>query len=70
VALIDHIVRVSVRNALAAAVEHQFHSVAFPLIGAGTGGLDREVVRDVMLDEISRCSFSGRVIVVSLPGAG
>lgn len=66
----ERIVRAAVRNALAAASEHHFSSIAFPLIGAGTGGLGRAAVQEVMLDEISRCSFGGRVIVVSLPVAG
>ncbi len=65
----EQIVRASVRNALAAATEHRFSSIAFPLIGAGTGGLDRDAVREAMLDEISRGSFNGRVIVVTLPAA-
>ena len=35
------------------------------VIGAGTGGLDPDSVREVMLDEISRCSFNGRAVVVT-----
>lgn len=66
----EETVRECVRNALIVAGHHEFRSVAFPLIGAGTGGLQAEFVREVMLDEISRGSFEGRVIVVTFPAAG
>jgi O-acetyl-ADP-ribose deacetylase (regulator of RNase III) len=66
----ERIVRMCVRNALVVAGERGFSSIAFPLIGAGTGGLDRDSVREIMLDEISRSVFSGRVVVVTLPVAG
>jgi O-acetyl-ADP-ribose deacetylase (regulator of RNase III) len=39
--------------------------VAFPLIGAGTGGLKEERVREVMLEEISSADYDGRVVVVT-----
>jgi O-acetyl-ADP-ribose deacetylase (regulator of RNase III) len=65
----ERIVRRCVRSALAVATHRGFTSVAFPLIGAGTGGLDRDVVREAMLDEISRSSFNGRVVVVLFSGA-
>lgn len=60
----EQIVRACVGNALAAAAAQRFSSIAFPLIGAGTGGLEREAVREAMLDEISRGSFDGRVVIV------
>lgn len=57
-------IRTSVRNALAVAREHEFRSVAFPLIGAGTGGGRKEQVQRIMEDEISRSEFSGEVLLV------
>lgn len=63
----EEIVRASIRSALKIAGEHSFRSVAFPLIGAGTGGLNEELVRETMVDEISKCSFTGRVLVVAYP---
>jgi O-acetyl-ADP-ribose deacetylase (regulator of RNase III) len=65
----EPIVRMCVRNALVVASEQGFSSVAFPLIGAGTGGLDPDLVREALLDEISRCSFNGRTVVVTWPTA-
>ncbi|MCE9667762.1 macro domain-containing protein [Myxococcus stipitatus] len=38
----------SVRNALARAREQGFHSVAFPIIGAGSGGFDEERALELM----------------------
>jgi O-acetyl-ADP-ribose deacetylase (regulator of RNase III) len=41
-------IRDSVDNALARAREHGFHSVAFPVIGAGSGGFDEARALEVM----------------------
>lgn len=48
----ERIVRTCIQNALFAAGEQEFSSVAFPLIGAGTGGLAHDSVREAMLDEL------------------
>src|SRR3954470_19626700 len=47
-------IRDSVRNALKLALDHGFRSIAFPLIGAGSGGFDPERARAMMTDEIER----------------
>jgi O-acetyl-ADP-ribose deacetylase (regulator of RNase III) len=47
-------VRDSVRNAVAVAQEHAARSIAFPLIGSGSGGLKPERVKTIMLDELGR----------------
>src|SRR3954469_12056861 len=47
-------VRDSVKNALKLALDHGFRSIAFPLIGAGSGGFDPERARAMMTDEIER----------------
>jgi O-acetyl-ADP-ribose deacetylase (regulator of RNase III) len=44
-------VRDSVRNALDLAQEQGFRSIAFPLIGSGSGGLNRDRAKTIMLDE-------------------
>lgn len=66
----QEIVQACVRNALAIAYAQKFSSIAFPLIGAGTGGLDPDHVREIMVNEISRSQFAGRVVVVTLRVAG
>ena len=62
----ERTIRDSVRNALALASEHEFQSIAFPLIGAGTGGRSPESVLELMKEECSCCHFSGMVFIVRL----
>ncbi len=57
-------IRDSVRNALAVAQQRAFHSVAFPLIGAGTGGKKADQVLSFILDELTCCDFDGEVRIV------
>jgi O-acetyl-ADP-ribose deacetylase (regulator of RNase III) len=57
-------VRDSCVNAIKLADEHAFGSIAFPLIGAGTGGGSAHRVLDMMKDELSRAEFDGRVVIV------
>jgi O-acetyl-ADP-ribose deacetylase (regulator of RNase III) len=45
-------IRDSVRNAMSLAEKHGFRSIAFPLIGAGSGGFHEEESKAVTLDEI------------------
>lgn len=47
-------IRDSVRNAVRLAHEKGFRSVAFPMIGAGSGGFDERRAKDVMLDELNK----------------
>jgi O-acetyl-ADP-ribose deacetylase (regulator of RNase III) len=57
-------IRDSVRNALALAAERGFQSIAFPLIGAGTGGGSPDAVLVMMRDELEKCDFDGIVRIV------
>jgi len=57
-------VRESVRNALALAKMKKCSSVAFPLVGAGSGGGKYATVQAWMLDELSRIEFEGEVRLV------
>ena len=61
-------IRTSVRNALALAARQGFRSVAFPLIGAGTGGGRPERVQAFMEQEILGSGFDGDVILVRFRG--
>lgn len=54
----------STRNAIALATDHGFRSIAFPLIGAGTGGGSPHDVLAIMQNELSSCDFDGRVRIV------
>jgi len=57
-------VRQSVRSAISLARERSLRSLAFPLIGAGTGGASRDKVLEWMQDELSRLDFDGEVRIV------
>ena len=60
----EYSVRQSVRNAMKLVSQLDFASVAFPLIGAGSGGGSPEQVQGFMLDEISRIAYEGSVYIV------
>ena len=57
-------IRLSVSGALALAAQEGFQSIAFPLIGAGTGGLAADQVLAWMQDEINDSDFLGKILVV------
>ncbi len=57
-------VRSSVRSAMRIAGERGFASVAFPVIGAGSGGFDQDRALEIMLDELSGLESTARVAIV------
>ena len=57
-------IRQSVRNALAIAEQESFSSLAFPLIGAGSGGRFAAAAERFMLDEFSCQSYGGDIFLV------
>jgi O-acetyl-ADP-ribose deacetylase (regulator of RNase III) len=57
-------IRDSVANALKIVSENEFRSVAFPLIGSGSGGFRPEKAKEIMLDELERCQTDAVVKVV------
>lgn len=57
-------IRQCVRNAMALAVENGFQSIAFPLIGAGSGGFKPDRVRAIMEDELGKIEEAMEVRVV------
>lgn len=54
----------SVRNAIKLAGEHGFRSIAFPLIGAGSGGRKKEIVEQWMQEALSLLDYDGDVRIV------
>ena len=60
----EYSVRHSVRNAMELVSQLNFTSVAFPLIGAGSGGGSPQKVQALMLDELSRIAYDGSVYIV------
>jgi O-acetyl-ADP-ribose deacetylase (regulator of RNase III) len=57
-------IRASVRNAIRLASDRGYQSIAFPLIGAGSGGGRPERVLSIMQDELGRMEFAGEVRIV------
>lgn len=57
-------IRESVKNAMAVAKVAGYRSIAFPLIGAGTGGGKAQWVIALMQDELQRIEFDGEVRIV------
>jgi O-acetyl-ADP-ribose deacetylase (regulator of RNase III) len=57
-------IRQSVRSAMRIADEQGFASVAFPVIGAGSGRFDAETALELMLDEFQLIESSAAVTIV------
>jgi O-acetyl-ADP-ribose deacetylase (regulator of RNase III) len=57
-------IRDSVKNAVRVAYEKGFRSIAFPLIGAGSGGFAQDQAKALMLDELSKLDVPMTVKVV------
>ncbi|MDP6442750.1 MAG: macro domain-containing protein [Pirellulaceae bacterium] len=60
----ERAIRSSVSSAVALAQEHNFRTIAFPLIGAGTGGGGADRVVEWMCTELAEIEFDGRVRIV------
>ena len=57
-------IRESVKNAVRLAHEKCFKSIAFPLIGAGSGGFNQEQAKTLMLDELGKLDVPMTVKIV------
>src|ERR1041385_7001109 len=57
-------IRYSVRSALQLAHDHGVKSIAFPLIGAGSGGFNQDQVIAIMLDEMRNLDLPLNTVVV------
>jgi O-acetyl-ADP-ribose deacetylase len=57
-------IRDSVRNAMILAAEEGFRSIAFSLIGAGSGGFNQERAQKIMLAELQKLELPLEVTVV------
>jgi O-acetyl-ADP-ribose deacetylase len=62
-------VRSSVRSAMALAKDRGYRSIAFPLVGAGSGGARAERVEAWIEDELQSIDYEGRVLIVRYSGA-
>ncbi len=57
-------IRESVRNAMRVATEQGFSSIAFPLVGAGSGGGNVEQIERFITSEIDSIPFEGEIRIV------
>ena len=57
------VVERSVRSAVEIINQEEFKSAAFPLIGAGTGGLGKEKVKDLMLKTFEGCDCGAEITI-------
>jgi len=57
-------IRSSVKNAMNIVEEQGFSSVAFPVIGAGSGSFNARRALDLMVDELSQLQSTAQVILV------
>ncbi len=60
----EYSVRQSVRSAIEIVNRDGFGSVAFPVIGSGSGNRSKQWALDLMLDELKQLSTAARVIIV------
>jgi O-acetyl-ADP-ribose deacetylase (regulator of RNase III) len=58
-------IRLSVINAMSVASGERFRSVAFPMLGAGTGGMSAPRSEEIMVEALSQTDFAGEVRLVS-----
>jgi O-acetyl-ADP-ribose deacetylase (regulator of RNase III) len=61
-------IRASVRSALKLAAEKGFTSIAFPVIGAGSGSFSPQAAKEILVDEIRQSGTALRVIVAHPKG--
>lgn len=57
-------IRLSVVNAMTLAAQRKYRSIAFPLIGAGTGGFGEEKTVKIIQDALAAVEFDGEVRIV------
>lgn len=64
------LISASVRSALALAQHHEFDSIAFPVLGSGSGGVPEPAALAVMTSTLQEVTYPGRVRIVRYRSAG
>jgi len=57
-------IRKSVKNAMMIVNEKGFSSIAFPIIGTGSGGFKKDSAKNIMLDELKSIITKAKIIIV------
>ena len=60
----DEIIRAAARNALSLAHDRGFASLAFPVLGSGSGGVEEHQALGLMLEALGEQGYDGRVLIV------
>ena len=60
----EYSIRQSVQSAMEIVKEKGFKSVAFPIIGAGSGSFDQTTALAIILDELGKIESEAKVVVV------
>jgi O-acetyl-ADP-ribose deacetylase (regulator of RNase III) len=60
----EHSIRESVRNAVALAEDKGFKSIAFPVIGSGSGSFNQQKALELMIDELAQIKTELRIKIV------
>ncbi len=60
----EYSIRESARNAMQIVEQQGFKSVAFPIIGAGSGSFNTQQALDILCDELSHIATTAEVVVV------
>lgn len=60
----EYSIRTSIRSAMRIVDERRIASVAFPILGSGSGGMGVDRALAIMLDELEQIESSARVVVV------
>lgn len=60
----DYSVRASTRAAMVEVIKGGYQSVAFPLIGSGSGNRGKAWSKSIMIDELNKIDYDGQVILV------
>jgi O-acetyl-ADP-ribose deacetylase (regulator of RNase III) len=66
----ERAIRACVRSAIALARQHQAASIAFPLIGSGSGGFSPDRSQSLMQEELRQLQYDGTVTIVRFRKGG
>lgn len=60
----EYSIRESVKNAMKIVNEYKFESVAFPLIGSGSGNRKKDFAKQIILDTLENIQSDAEIVIV------
>lgn len=61
----EYSIRHSVKNAISVAEHHGYESIGMPIIGAGSGGMNTDKAKAIILDQLSYMELNIKVTLVT-----